>query len=113
MAGGVRERLLQDPVGGLVDARRERAGAAVDADVDRDARRPVALDERVERAEARHRRGDQRLDRGDVGHVRGMDQRARGIEILRDLVQCLLAATGEYDVAALGGEALRRRCADA
>ena len=52
--GRVGERLLEDPVGGLVDRRAERAPRAVDRDVTA-AGDPVALGERVERGEARRR----------------------------------------------------------
>ena len=60
--GRVGQRLLDDPVGGLVDVRSELPASAVDADVDGEPGGAVALGERVECGEARRR-----LDLAPVG----------------------------------------------
>jgi hypothetical protein len=52
---GIRERLLEDPVGGLVSRRCERAGRAVDLDGDREPGGAVALGKGVERGETGRR----------------------------------------------------------
>ena len=53
MANGVRERLLDDPKGGDVDARRERARRAFDDELDIDPRFVDTIDELVESCESR------------------------------------------------------------
>jgi hypothetical protein len=57
VTGGVRERLLQDPVGGPVEAGREGTPPALDTDLRLEPGGPVAFDERLECREAGGRLG--------------------------------------------------------
>jgi hypothetical protein len=56
MPSSVRQRLLHDPVGGLVDAGRQLPPRAHDLELDRQARGPVLREQVLEAGEPGHRR---------------------------------------------------------